>query len=69
MVQGTAKQLIERGVKVNGFHVDAVALGQMLKFKIIDSAGTVDKPVGQRGKAATIYVLRERPEFTITMSA
>ncbi len=69
MIQGTAKQLIARGVKVNGFHVDAVALGQMLKFKIISTAGTVDKPVGQRGKAATIYVLRERPDFEITVSA
>lgn len=69
MVQGTAKQLIARGVKVNGRFVDAVALGQMLKFDIISSAGTVDKPVGQRGKAATIYVLRERPNFEITVSA
>lgn len=65
-IRGTAKELTERGLKVNGVFVDAVGLGQLLKYKLISEAGKAEKDPSKRGRAALIYELTETETLKVT---
>lgn len=58
MIQGTAKQLQDMGLKINGVPVDSVALSILCKYKIIKVAGFIPREPGQKGREATVYAIR-----------
>lgn len=50
--QGTVKEFVESGLKVNGKNIDAVTLSGMGRYELLKHVGE-QKP--QRGRSAAIY--------------
>ena len=64
--QGSVKELISQGVKVNGVPVDAVSLSIMFRFGIAKEVGVKEKAPGTRGRAGKIFELQDKPGFVVT---
>lgn len=64
-VQGTAKEIMEKGVWLNGKPVDSVALSVLAKFGTIKEVGKEVRPVGSMGRAGTIYELQGKSGFKL----
>ena len=64
--QGSVKELISQGVKVNGVPVDAVSLSIMSRFGIAKEVGVKEKAPGTRGRAGKIFKLQGKPGFVVT---
>ena len=54
-MQGTVKQLIDNGLKVNGKFVDQSMLSVLIRLGIGEEIGEEPKPPNQKGRAAKIY--------------
>lgn len=54
-VEGTVKELVSLGLKVNGFELDAASLGCLLAMGIGECVGIQEKPEGKKGRAPKIY--------------
>ena len=64
--QGSVKELISQGVKVNGVLVDTVSLSVLSRFGIADEVGVKEKAPGTRGRAGKIFKLQGKPGFVVT---
>jgi hypothetical protein len=64
--QGSVKELISQGVRVNGVSVDAVSLSIMSRFGIAKEIGVKEKAPGTRGRAGKIFKLQGKPGFVVT---
>lgn len=64
--QGSARELIGKGVKVNGRAVDQVSLSVMVRYGIAKEVGTCEKVQGKRGPVGKIYKLQGKPGFVVT---
>lgn len=64
-VLGTAKEIMEKGVWLNGKPVDSVALSVLAKFGTIKEVGKEQRPVGSMGRAGTIYELQGKSGFKL----
>lgn len=70
MIQGTSKELITKGLALNGKPVLAPYLSVLAGFAVgIKAVGTIPKPEGQKGKPQTVYECHnsEGIEFTIKL--
>lgn len=54
-VEGTATELIQRGIILNGTKVDAVGFSVLAKYGIVQIVGKAPKIEGKRGKQGSIY--------------
>lgn len=66
MIQGTAKQLQEMGLKINGVPVDSVALSILCKYKIIRVGGFEERAPGQKGREATVYAIKPNAHVRVS---
>lgn len=57
---GTAKEIEERGVKLNGKFLDKVSISALSRHGIIDTVGKEDKQPGKRGRVSSIFGLKNR---------
>lgn len=57
---GTAKEIEERGVKLNGKFLDKVSISALSRHGIIDTIGKEDKQPGKRGRVSSIFGLKNR---------
>lgn len=64
-IKGTAKEIMEKGVVLNGKYVDSVALSVLAKFGTIKEVGKESRPVGSMGRAGTIYELQGKSGFKL----
>ena len=54
-IEGTATELINRGIIINGAKVDAVGFSVLAKYGIVQIVGKAPKIEGKWGKQGTIY--------------
>lgn len=54
-IEGTASELISRGVIINGAKVDAVGFSVLAKYGMVQIVGKAPKVEGKRGKQGSIY--------------
>ena len=54
-VEGTATELIQRGIILNGTKVDAVGFSVLAKYGIVQIVGKAPKIKGKRGKQGSVY--------------
>jgi hypothetical protein len=65
---GTAKEIEERGVKLNGKFLDKASISALSRHGIIDSVGKKDKQPGQRGRVSAIFGLKNRDGVVFTFA-
>ncbi|MCZ2397897.1 MAG: hypothetical protein LC100_15315 [Chitinophagales bacterium] len=65
---GTAKQMREAGVTVNGSAVDAVGLSIMHRYGVAKVVGKAEKGKHVRGRAGAIYHLQGKSGFNVEFS-
>lgn len=69
MIQGTAKELIAKGLTLNGKSVPAPYLSVLAGFGVgIKAVGTLPKPEGQKGKPQTVYVCTNSEGISFTIN-
>lgn len=56
-IQGTAAELVSKGISINGKELDAVAISIMAKYGIIKVIGKEEKVQGKRGKVGNIFAI------------
>lgn len=54
-IEGTASELISRGVIINGAKADAVGFSVLAKYGMVQIVGKAPKVEGKRGKQGSIY--------------
>ena len=54
-IEGTATELVNRGIIINGATVDAVGFSVLAKYGIVQTVGKAPKVEGKRGKQGNIY--------------
>lgn len=54
-IDGTATELVNRGIIINGVRVDAVGFSVLAKYGIVQTIGKAPKVEGKRGKQGNIY--------------
>lgn len=64
-VEGTAKELIARGTKINGRCVDTVDLSVMARLGVIKVTGKETRAVPTVGRIGSIYRLQGKPGFNV----
>lgn len=62
-IEGTATQLVSRGIIINGAKVDAVGFSVLAKYGIVQTMGKAPKVDGKRGKQGNIYRVTTVPGF------
>lgn len=62
-IDGTASELINRGIIINGATVDAVGFSVLAKYGIVQTMGKAPKVEGKRGKQGNIYRVTSVPGF------
>lgn len=62
-IEGTASELINRGLIVNGVKVNAVDFSIMAKLGIVQTIGKAPKIDGKRGKQGNIYRVTAQDGF------
>lgn len=67
-INGTLKELQQRGVTINGRCVDGVSLSIFKNFGVVEEKGKVVTE-GKRGKPQTIYSLKTAPNFKVSFQA
>ena len=65
---GTAKEIEERGVKLNGKFLDKVSISALSRHGIIDTVGKEDKQPGKRGRVSSIFGLKNREGVVFTFA-
>lgn len=60
-VRGTAADLVNRKMKINGVEVDQVGLGILAKYGILDVVGEGEKP--KRGRTAKMLAAKPSAEI------
>lgn len=64
--EGTARELIQRGTKVNGRFIDTVGFSVLAKFGVIKVVGKEEKTDPHaRGRIGAIYKLQGKPGFKV----
>lgn len=56
--EGTAKQFVDAGVRLNGTELDMIAVGNLAKHSLIETVGESDKPA--RGRTPKKYKVESR---------
>ncbi len=64
-IQGTTKELLAKGVKINGQPVDAVGMCILARYGAVKVVGKEVKTEKARGKPGTIYALQGKPGFKV----
>ena len=64
---GTAKELQEKKIKINGVEVDALGLRYLAKYSLVKVIGTEAKPESKRGRAGKILAFTPGVEFKVEM--
>lgn len=62
-IDGTAAELVNRGIIINGATVDAVGFSVLAKYGIVQTIGKAPKIDGKRGKQGNIYRVTARDGF------
>lgn len=62
-IEGTAAELVNRGIIVNGVKANAVDFSIMAKLGFVQTIGKAPKVEGKRGKQGSIYRVSEVPGF------
>lgn len=62
-IEGTASELVNRGIIINGAQVDAVGFSVLAKYGIVQTIGKAPKIEGKRGKQGNIYRVTARDGF------
>lgn len=68
VAQGSAKQLIEMGLRVNDRFVDGVALSIFQKYGLAEVLKKEEKPEGSRGRPGSIYKLQSTEGFQLSIT-
>jgi len=63
---GTARELTDAKVKVNGSVLDPVGLSILSRYGVVQVKGQADKGQGVRGRNPTIYELKSQAGFEVT---
>lgn len=64
---GTANELQQKGVKINGQAVDAVTLSILHKYNIVETVGFKEKAAKTRGRAPAIFSLKSSDNFKVSL--
>ena len=62
-IKGTATELVQRGITINGAKVDAVGFSVLAKYGIVQTIGKAPKVEGKRGKQGNIYRVTAQDGF------
>ena len=54
-IHGTAAELVQRGIIINGAKVDAVGFSVLAKYGIVQIVGKAPEIEGKRGKQGAVY--------------
>jgi len=64
---GTAKELVDKGVKVNGRMIDQVTLSIFHRHGLVQEIGVAAKEQHTRGRAAKIFKIESSKGFEVTV--
>lgn len=68
-VTGSASNLIEQGVMINGNVLDANGISALSRLGIAQIVGQADKPEGKRGRAGNVFRIEESENVKISFKA
>ncbi len=64
---GTASEIVNKGLKINGVAVDAVALSILAKYNLVKTVGEEGKSTGKRGRRGKILAFVPGVEFVVSV--
>ena len=65
--QGTAAEMVAKGLKINGVPVDAITLGALAKVGLVKTIGEAAKVEGKRGRPGKILAFVPGVELKVEM--
>ena len=64
-IQGTAAELVEKKLKINGVEVDAISMGVLAKLGLVQTVGDAAKVPGKRGRVGKILAFVPGVDFKV----
>lgn len=64
-IRGTAAELVQKKLKINGVEVDAISMGVLAKLGLVQTVGDAAKVPGKRGRVGKILAFVPGVDFKV----